>query len=332
MTWAPTSSEKPANGLQARPPRGRRGRPGRPRPSASSGRSSDGNPDGETATPPQTVGDGPTEVAERRRIVAELEDRLRFETLLSDLSARFINLPVDEVDKEIEAALGRIVQFLGLDRSTLFQLSEDETTLVVSHCWAAPGFVSANGLIPRDLVSWGLAKGSRRNDRLFERGRAARRGRPGQGDLSQDRAEGQHHVPSERRGRGRVRGAGVRQDHRRGPGRRTRSSACGWSPRSWPTPCCAGARSRSCGRRSPRSSNSRSGCCRRTSISARKPVFCTTTTTSSGIAPPSSRPSSRWSRWAHRRHRAAARRNRRRQGADGHGHPQPKFTRATGRW
>jgi len=101
---------------------------------------------------------GRTEASERTRLVAELEDRLRFETLLSDLSARFINLPVDDVDKEIEAALGRIAEFLHLDRSTLFQLSEDESTLVVTHCWAAPGFVSANGLIPRDLVPWGLAK------------------------------------------------------------------------------------------------------------------------------------------------------------------------------
>ncbi len=130
-------------------------------------RSSDGNPYGDSATPPLVNGDGAPEVAERTRIVAELEDRLRFETLLSDLSARFINLPVDEVDKEIEAALGRIVQFLGLDRSTLFQLSEDETTLVVSHCWAAPGFVSANGLIPRDLVSWGLAKALRGETIVF---------------------------------------------------------------------------------------------------------------------------------------------------------------------
>jgi formate hydrogenlyase transcriptional activator len=107
---------------------------------------------------PQSVSGGLTEVSERRRLVDELEERLRFETLLSDLSARFINLPADDVDKEVEAMQGRIVQFLGLDRSTLFQLSEDESTLVVTHCWAAPGFVSAKGLIPRDLIPWGLGK------------------------------------------------------------------------------------------------------------------------------------------------------------------------------
>ena len=105
---------------------------------------------------PQLVSVDPADVSERRRLVAELEERLRFETLLSDLSARFINLPADDVDKEIEAALGRIVEFLSLDRSTLFQRSEDETTLVATHCWSGTGFESLKGMIPRDRVPWGL--------------------------------------------------------------------------------------------------------------------------------------------------------------------------------
>jgi formate hydrogenlyase transcriptional activator len=107
---------------------------------------------------PQTLGGGLTDVSERRRLVDELEERLRFETLLSEISARFINLTADDVDKEVETMQGRIVQFLGLDRSTLFQLSDDESTLEITHCWAAPGFASTKGLIPRDLVPWGLGK------------------------------------------------------------------------------------------------------------------------------------------------------------------------------
>src|SRR5439155_1586894 len=98
------------------------------------------------------------DVSERSRLVGELEERLRFETLLSDLSARFIHLPADDVDKEIEAALGRIVQFLGLDRSTLFQLSEDEAAMVVTHCWAAQGFESLKGMLPREQVPWSLGQ------------------------------------------------------------------------------------------------------------------------------------------------------------------------------
>ena len=32
---------------------------------------------------------------------SELEERLRFETLIADLSLKFVNLPADEVDREI---------------------------------------------------------------------------------------------------------------------------------------------------------------------------------------------------------------------------------------
>ena len=68
------------------------------------------------------------------------DDRLPFESLVADLSARFVNLPADQVDAEIEAAQRRIVEALGLDRSTLFELQPDRSTLVFTHYWARPGF------------------------------------------------------------------------------------------------------------------------------------------------------------------------------------------------
>lgn len=49
-----------------------------------------------------------------------------FETLLSDLSAKFVNVPADQVDAEIEDAQRRIVEALDLDRSALWQRSEQE--------------------------------------------------------------------------------------------------------------------------------------------------------------------------------------------------------------
>jgi formate hydrogenlyase transcriptional activator len=56
---------------------------------------------------------------------AELDRPLQFETLLADLSARFINLPSEEVDREIEASQRRICERLGLDGSTLCQRPVD---------------------------------------------------------------------------------------------------------------------------------------------------------------------------------------------------------------
>ena len=72
-------------------------------------------------------------------IQAELEDRLRFETLLAELSARFVNLPPDQVDQEIENALRCLVEILGADRSALGRLTEDGDDFVVTHAFAVPG-------------------------------------------------------------------------------------------------------------------------------------------------------------------------------------------------
>ena len=70
---------------------------------------------------------------------AALEDRVRFETLVADLSSRFVNLDPEQVDGVIQDAQRQIVEALDLDRSTLFQLAEDGT-LFYTHYWARPEF------------------------------------------------------------------------------------------------------------------------------------------------------------------------------------------------
>ena len=48
--------------------------------------------------------------------------RLEFEVLISDLSARFVNLPAGQVDREIEDALGRVRAFFDVDRCGLLEI------------------------------------------------------------------------------------------------------------------------------------------------------------------------------------------------------------------
>jgi formate hydrogenlyase transcriptional activator len=71
---------------------------------------------------------------------ATTDEKVQFESLVADLSARFVNLPADQVDAEIEGAQRRIVEALDLDRSTLFELLPDRSTMVFTHYWAQPGF------------------------------------------------------------------------------------------------------------------------------------------------------------------------------------------------
>src|SRR5258706_13795691 len=70
---------------------------------------------------------------------AELDDRLRFERLIADLSAEFGNLDTDLIDGAIQDAQRRIIEALDLDRSTLFQFSDDDA-FVFTHYWSRPGF------------------------------------------------------------------------------------------------------------------------------------------------------------------------------------------------
>ncbi|NWG75079.1 MAG: PAS domain-containing protein [Rubrivivax sp.] len=86
----------------------------------------------------------------------ELEARLRFERLIADLSSKFVNLPSGELDRDIEDAQRRICELLDIDRSTLWQLPEDERdTLVLTHVHRR----QAGAPIPdrpfaRDLFPW----------------------------------------------------------------------------------------------------------------------------------------------------------------------------------
>ncbi len=83
----------------------------------------------------------------------QLEERIRFETLLADLSARFVGLPAEALDHEIEEAQRRICQTLGLDRSTLGQPS-DTGVPQFTHAWTIPGFMPAPHSPAAPLFPW----------------------------------------------------------------------------------------------------------------------------------------------------------------------------------
>ena len=64
----------------------------------------------------------------------ELEERLRFETLVADISAKFVNVPADRVDSEIQDAQRRICECLNIEHSSLWQVTpESPRALVLTH-------------------------------------------------------------------------------------------------------------------------------------------------------------------------------------------------------
>ena len=99
-------------------------------------------------------------VNRRRRRCAEraLADQLQFETILSDVSSRFVGITSDAVSAEIERALACIVEQLGLDRAALFQLSEDGRELLASITSVCAGEAQPPAVVPLDSIPWMWAK------------------------------------------------------------------------------------------------------------------------------------------------------------------------------
>jgi len=95
---------------------------------------------------------------ERRRAELALNERLRFESLLSELSAEFSGLPTLEIDHEINRGLRRIVDFLEVERGSLVMFSDDKRSAQTTHSWAADGVPPAPATIALDQIPWTAAR------------------------------------------------------------------------------------------------------------------------------------------------------------------------------
>jgi len=104
----------------------------------------------------QLLGEIFVNALERRQIRLEIEERLRFERLISDLSAGFVNLPSQEVDSEINRGLRSITEFFDADRCTIGLFSEDRTRLARVFEYLSPGAELAPEFISREQMPWYL--------------------------------------------------------------------------------------------------------------------------------------------------------------------------------
>jgi formate hydrogenlyase transcriptional activator len=89
-----------------------------------------------------------------------LEGRLEFESLLADISGRFVNLPVDQVEGEMKNAQRRICGLLHVDRSTFWLApEEDQKTLRLVHIHPDPEDPPLpERMNARDFFPWSVQK------------------------------------------------------------------------------------------------------------------------------------------------------------------------------
>ena len=100
------------------------------------------------------------DMTERKQVEQKLQNRLLFERLLSNLSARFVNIPPDRVDSEIDYGLRQILEFFQVDRvgllRTLPHMSAYRITHGVYNENVSP--VPVNLELPRSTYPWVFEK------------------------------------------------------------------------------------------------------------------------------------------------------------------------------
>jgi PAS domain S-box-containing protein len=88
----------------------------------------------------------------------DLAERLEFETLMAEISSRFVNVPPDRVDQEIEDAQRCICECIGIDHSSVWQANaNDPGQVLLTHLYRDPDLaVPPERTMGADLFPWAL--------------------------------------------------------------------------------------------------------------------------------------------------------------------------------
>lgn len=79
------------------------------------------------------------ELARLREAEVVLQARVRMETLTAEISARFINMRLEEIEDGIRQSLGTLARTTGVERAYLFLLNDDGSALDNAYEWCAAG-------------------------------------------------------------------------------------------------------------------------------------------------------------------------------------------------
>lgn len=99
------------------------------------------------------------DVTDRKRAEEALAYRAEIEELISAIIMRFVNIVSEEVDRNIDLALGEIGEYIGVDRSYVFLFTEDGKRMNNTHEWCAPSIkpqISSLQGLPTESLPWYL--------------------------------------------------------------------------------------------------------------------------------------------------------------------------------
>jgi signal transduction histidine kinase len=92
--------------------------------------------------------------ARQKRLERSLDDRLRFEMLVTELSRTLVHSTANETDQAIIHGLERVVGFLGARRGSLFEFSEASKSFKKTHSYHVDATGAAPDFIGEDQFPW----------------------------------------------------------------------------------------------------------------------------------------------------------------------------------
>lgn len=107
------------------------------------------------------------DITERIQAEEALQYQIELEKLIIQISNRFINLSVKDVDRGIHDALRQTGEFMEVDRSYLFRIYEDGTRMDNTHEWCAAGIepqIDNLKDLPTEMFPWWMEKLRRSED------------------------------------------------------------------------------------------------------------------------------------------------------------------------
>jgi PAS domain S-box-containing protein len=84
----------------------------------------------------------------------QLGEMIRFEKLLSEISTHLVNLPAEQIEREIEQGPGRVVEFLGVDRGGVYIFSGDRTRISRKYFWGMEGIPESAPILEDQKFPW----------------------------------------------------------------------------------------------------------------------------------------------------------------------------------
>ncbi len=92
------------------------------------------------------------DITERKQAEENLKFQLKFEKMVSEISSHFISLPAQQIDDGINHVLQTVGTFFNVDRTYIFQFSDDGIFMSNTHEWCANGIASQMSKAQNDRI------------------------------------------------------------------------------------------------------------------------------------------------------------------------------------